>query len=180
MGEGPTWQTGTYAGDLPCGLPAEKGSQTLTSLHLPPPAALNHQLLKEFLHLDLTAPIPGASPEETRQLLLEGSLRMKEGKDSKASPGAAPGPGAPSPFPFALCVWTTYPGHLLGPSEWFSAALAVGGNSGRSDVGLMRTEDLPAIYSLQIGQQCCCRVGSWWEGGDPFQEQARKNPEPCS
>ncbi|XP_036317008.1 pleckstrin homology domain-containing family G member 5 isoform X6 [Pipistrellus kuhlii] len=41
------------------------------------------KLLKEFLHLDLTAPIPGASPEETRQLLMEGSLRMKEGKDSK-------------------------------------------------------------------------------------------------
>uniref|UniRef100_A0A8C4MRX2 Pleckstrin homology and RhoGEF domain containing G5 n=1 Tax=Equus asinus asinus TaxID=83772 RepID=A0A8C4MRX2_EQUAS len=41
------------------------------------------KLLREFLHLDLTAPIPGASPEETRQLLLEGSLRMKEGKDSK-------------------------------------------------------------------------------------------------
>ncbi|KAM5247394.1 pleckstrin homology domain-containing family G member 5 isoform 2-T2 [Ctenodactylus gundi] len=41
------------------------------------------KLLKEFLHLDLTTPIPGASPEETRQLLLEGSLRMKEGKDSK-------------------------------------------------------------------------------------------------
>ncbi|XP_055980929.1 pleckstrin homology domain-containing family G member 5 [Sorex fumeus] len=41
------------------------------------------KLLKEFLRLDLTAPIPGASPEETRQLLLEGSLRMKEGKDSK-------------------------------------------------------------------------------------------------
>ncbi|XP_040843771.1 pleckstrin homology domain-containing family G member 5 isoform X1 [Ochotona curzoniae] len=41
------------------------------------------KLLKEFLHLDLTAPIVGASPEETRQLLLEGSLRMKEGKDSK-------------------------------------------------------------------------------------------------
>ncbi|XP_023555188.1 pleckstrin homology domain-containing family G member 5 isoform X2 [Octodon degus] len=41
------------------------------------------KLLKEFLHLDLAAPIPGASPEETRQLLLEGSLKMKEGKDSK-------------------------------------------------------------------------------------------------
>nr|KAF6378886.1 hypothetical protein mMyoMyo1_009775 [Myotis myotis] len=41
------------------------------------------KLLKEFLHLDLTVPIPGASPEETRQLMLEGSLRMKEGKDSK-------------------------------------------------------------------------------------------------
>ncbi|KAM7139133.1 pleckstrin homology domain-containing family G member 5 isoform 1-T1 [Macrochelys suwanniensis] len=41
------------------------------------------KLLKEFLRLDLTAPIPGTAPEDTRQLLLEGSLRMKEGKDSK-------------------------------------------------------------------------------------------------
>ncbi|NXG21463.1 PKHG5 protein, partial [Grallaria varia] len=41
------------------------------------------KLLKEFLRLDLTAPMPGTSPEDTRQLLLEGSLRMREGKDSK-------------------------------------------------------------------------------------------------
>ncbi|NXJ57762.1 PKHG5 protein, partial [Spizaetus tyrannus] len=41
------------------------------------------KLLKEFLRLDLTAPIPGTSPEDTRQLLLEGGLRMREGKDSK-------------------------------------------------------------------------------------------------
>nr|XP_020655642.1 pleckstrin homology domain-containing family G member 5 isoform X2 [Pogona vitticeps] len=41
------------------------------------------KILKEFLHLDLTAPIRGASAEESRQLLLEGSLKMKEGKDSK-------------------------------------------------------------------------------------------------
>ncbi|XP_042333842.1 pleckstrin homology domain-containing family G member 5 isoform X4 [Sceloporus undulatus] len=41
------------------------------------------KILKEFLQLDLTAPIPGTSTEETRQLLLEGSLKMKEGKDSK-------------------------------------------------------------------------------------------------
>ncbi|XP_043853457.1 pleckstrin homology domain-containing family G member 5 isoform X2 [Dromiciops gliroides] len=41
------------------------------------------KLLKEFLRLDLTAPIPGTSPDDTRQLLLEGSLKMKEGKDSK-------------------------------------------------------------------------------------------------
>ncbi|NWR65807.1 PKHG5 protein, partial [Bucorvus abyssinicus] len=41
------------------------------------------KLLKEFLRLDLTAPIPGTSPEDTRQLLLEGSLRMREGKDNK-------------------------------------------------------------------------------------------------
>ncbi|KAK4809883.1 hypothetical protein QYF61_022714 [Mycteria americana] len=41
------------------------------------------KLLKGFLRLDLTAPIPGTSPEDTRQLLLEGSLRMREGKDGK-------------------------------------------------------------------------------------------------
>ncbi|NXX82725.1 PKHG5 protein, partial [Urocolius indicus] len=41
------------------------------------------KLLKEFLRLDLTAPIPGTSAEDTRQLLLEGSLRMREGKDGK-------------------------------------------------------------------------------------------------
>jgi hypothetical protein len=57
------------------------GNQALTS----PISATHPQLLKEFLHLDLMAPIPGASPEETRQLLLEGSLRMKEGKDSKVT-----------------------------------------------------------------------------------------------
>ena len=75
-------QMGGYAGNLSGGLPAEMRSQTLTS---PAPAPPNPQLLKEFLHLDLTAPIPGASPEDTRQLLLEGSLRMKEGKDSKVT-----------------------------------------------------------------------------------------------
>uniref|UniRef100_A0A8C8SID3 Pleckstrin homology and RhoGEF domain containing G5 n=1 Tax=Pelusios castaneus TaxID=367368 RepID=A0A8C8SID3_9SAUR len=41
------------------------------------------KILKEFLRLDLMAPIPGTSPDDTRQLLLEGSLKMKEGKDSK-------------------------------------------------------------------------------------------------
>ncbi|XP_069774786.1 pleckstrin homology domain-containing family G member 5-like isoform X2 [Narcine bancroftii] len=41
------------------------------------------KVLKEFCRLDLTAPMLGTSPDETRQLLLEGSLRMKEGKDSK-------------------------------------------------------------------------------------------------
>lgn len=63
------------------------GTQTLTLADnvLPHP-----QLLKEFLHLDLAAPITGASPEETRQLLLEGSLRMKEGKDSKVTPAPCP------------------------------------------------------------------------------------------
>lgn len=39
--------------------------------------------LKEFNHFDLMAPMIGTSPEETRQLHLEGALRMKEGKDSR-------------------------------------------------------------------------------------------------
>uniref|UniRef100_A0A5F8GMQ1 Pleckstrin homology and RhoGEF domain containing G5 n=1 Tax=Monodelphis domestica TaxID=13616 RepID=A0A5F8GMQ1_MONDO len=49
----------------------------------PTKEAIVTMLLKEFLRFDLTAPIPGTSPDDTRQLLLEGSLKMKEGKDSK-------------------------------------------------------------------------------------------------
>ncbi|KAG8568648.1 hypothetical protein GDO81_014090 [Engystomops pustulosus] len=41
------------------------------------------KMLKEFCKLDLTAPMIGTSPDDTRQLLLEGSLKMKEGKESK-------------------------------------------------------------------------------------------------
>ncbi|KAL7843457.1 hypothetical protein AOLI_G00249690 [Acnodon oligacanthus] len=41
------------------------------------------KILKEYNQFDLTAPVMGASPEETRQLHLEGALRMKEGKESK-------------------------------------------------------------------------------------------------
>ncbi|XP_064423779.1 pleckstrin homology domain-containing family G member 5 [Latimeria chalumnae] len=41
------------------------------------------KILKEYCKLDLTAPMSGTSPNDTRQLLLEGSLKMKEGKDSK-------------------------------------------------------------------------------------------------
>ncbi|KAM4016662.1 pleckstrin homology domain-containing family G member 5 isoform 2-T2 [Anomaloglossus baeobatrachus] len=41
------------------------------------------KILKEFCKLDLTSPMIGTSPDDTRQLLLEGSLKMKEGKDSK-------------------------------------------------------------------------------------------------
>ncbi|XP_063799479.1 pleckstrin homology domain-containing family G member 5 isoform X3 [Pseudophryne corroboree] len=41
------------------------------------------KILKEFCRLDLTVPMIGTSPDDTRQLLLEGSLKMKEGKDSK-------------------------------------------------------------------------------------------------
>ncbi|XP_056588950.1 pleckstrin homology domain-containing family G member 5 isoform X4 [Triplophysa dalaica] len=39
--------------------------------------------LKEFNRFDLMAPMIGTSPEETRQLHLEGALRMKDGKDSR-------------------------------------------------------------------------------------------------
>lgn len=41
------------------------------------------KILKEFCRFDLTAPMMGTSSEDTRQLMLEGSLKMKEGKDSK-------------------------------------------------------------------------------------------------
>ncbi|XP_051967721.1 pleckstrin homology domain-containing family G member 5 isoform X3 [Xyrauchen texanus] len=41
------------------------------------------RILKEYNNFDLTAPVMGASPEETRQLLLEGALKMKEGKESR-------------------------------------------------------------------------------------------------
>uniref|UniRef100_A0A4W3HBU2 Pleckstrin homology and RhoGEF domain containing G5 n=1 Tax=Callorhinchus milii TaxID=7868 RepID=A0A4W3HBU2_CALMI len=41
------------------------------------------KVLKEFCHLDLMAPMLDTSPEHTRQLVLEGSLRMREGRDSK-------------------------------------------------------------------------------------------------
>ncbi|XP_041945825.1 pleckstrin homology domain-containing family G member 5 isoform X1 [Alosa sapidissima] len=41
------------------------------------------KILREVNQFDLTAPVIGASCEETRQLFLEGALRMKEGKDSR-------------------------------------------------------------------------------------------------
>ncbi|XP_046895402.1 pleckstrin homology domain-containing family G member 5 isoform X3 [Hypomesus transpacificus] len=41
------------------------------------------KILKEFNRFDLMAPMRGTSPDETRQLHLEGALRMKEGKDSR-------------------------------------------------------------------------------------------------
>lgn len=43
------------------------------------------QALREFNHIDLMAPMIDTSSEETRQLHLEGALRMKEGKDSRVS-----------------------------------------------------------------------------------------------
>lgn len=44
-----------------------------------------HQILKDYNHFDLMAPMRGTSAEEIRQLHLEGALRMKEGKDSRVS-----------------------------------------------------------------------------------------------
>ncbi|XP_029012475.1 pleckstrin homology domain-containing family G member 5 isoform X2 [Betta splendens] len=41
------------------------------------------KILKEYNRFDLMVPMRGISPEETRQLHLEGALRMKEGKDSR-------------------------------------------------------------------------------------------------
>lgn len=41
------------------------------------------KILKEFSHFDLMSPMRGICAEETRQLQLEGALRMKEGKDSR-------------------------------------------------------------------------------------------------
>uniref|UniRef100_A0A8C9WJJ0 Pleckstrin homology and RhoGEF domain containing G5 n=1 Tax=Scleropages formosus TaxID=113540 RepID=A0A8C9WJJ0_SCLFO len=41
------------------------------------------RILREFNYFDLMAPMKGTPTEETRQLHLEGALRMKEGKDSR-------------------------------------------------------------------------------------------------
>ncbi|KAI1897120.1 hypothetical protein AGOR_G00079850 [Albula goreensis] len=41
------------------------------------------RILREFSRFDLTGPMTGISAEETRQLHLEGALRMKEGKESR-------------------------------------------------------------------------------------------------
>ncbi|XP_026868243.2 pleckstrin homology domain-containing family G member 5 isoform X8 [Electrophorus electricus] len=41
------------------------------------------KILREYNQFDLTAPVMAASPEETRQLHLEGALKMKEGKESR-------------------------------------------------------------------------------------------------
>lgn len=80
------------------------------------------QLLKEFLRLDLTAPIPGTSPEDTRQLLLEGSLRMREGKDSKVRTAGDREVSAPAPaYPSSLTALTGTHGTTLTP-RWTSIA----------------------------------------------------------
>ncbi|XP_062842593.1 pleckstrin homology domain-containing family G member 5 [Trichomycterus rosablanca] len=41
------------------------------------------KILRDYNQFDLMAPVLGAVPEETRQLYLEGALKMKEGKDSR-------------------------------------------------------------------------------------------------
>lgn len=58
----------------------EPHASCLCRCFVPPPP---FQILKEYNCFDLMAPMRGISPEETRQLHLEGALRMKEGKDSR-------------------------------------------------------------------------------------------------
>lgn len=41
------------------------------------------QNLRPFSTLDLTSPMLGVAPEHTRQLLLEGPVRVKEGREGK-------------------------------------------------------------------------------------------------
>lgn len=41
------------------------------------------KILKDYCRFDLTTPMLGTSPDDTRHLLLEGGLKMKEGKESK-------------------------------------------------------------------------------------------------
>lgn len=58
--------------------PLNVESASCSHLFFSPP-----QILKEYNRFDLMAPMRGTSPEEIRQLHLEGALRMKEGKDSR-------------------------------------------------------------------------------------------------
>ncbi|XP_021103802.1 pleckstrin homology domain-containing family G member 6 isoform X3 [Heterocephalus glaber] len=50
---------------------------------LEPPSEEVEKSLRPFSTLDLMSPMLGVSPEHTRQLLLEGPVRMKEGRDGK-------------------------------------------------------------------------------------------------
>lgn len=60
-----------------------KKTQPPASVRVEVQPSLLFQILKEYNHFDLMAPMRGTSPEEIRQLHLEGALRMKEGKDSR-------------------------------------------------------------------------------------------------
>ena len=48
-----------------------------------PLCSLHPQNLRPFSTLDLMAPMMGVAPEHTRQLLLEGPARVKEGREGK-------------------------------------------------------------------------------------------------
>lgn len=50
---------------------------------LPVSPVLFPQSLRPFSTLDLMTPILGVAPEHTRQLLLEGPVRVKEGREGK-------------------------------------------------------------------------------------------------
>lgn len=100
------------------------------SLLLPP-----LQILKEYNHFDLMAPMRGTSPEEIRQLHLEGALRMKEGKDSRVKvPSMAP-PTAPRITSCDVTYETrlSSDGRLLCPVYRSTADHQTGEESGESE-----------------------------------------------
>lgn len=76
------------------------------------------QILREYNRFDLMAPMRGTSPEEIRQLHLEGGLRMKEGKDSRVrmtdTTARKKRRSKPLIFTLAICLlaprkeWSTY------------------------------------------------------------------------
>lgn len=104
------------------------------------------QLLKEFLRLDLTAPIPGTSPEDTRQLLLEGSLRMREGKDSKVR---TLGTGSFGPRPCLSTMLTGAYGPVIALRWMFTASSSL---TSSSSLSLSRRLSAPRWF----GSPC------WW------------------
>ncbi|XP_057557399.1 pleckstrin homology domain-containing family G member 6 isoform X7 [Hippopotamus amphibius kiboko] len=71
--------------------------------------------LRPFSTLDLTAPMLGVAPEHTRQLLLEGPARVKEGREGKAASYWSTSPNSSvSPVP-SLC---TVPALQTVPGGW--------------------------------------------------------------
>ncbi|XP_008051912.1 pleckstrin homology domain-containing family G member 6, partial [Carlito syrichta] len=52
-------------------------------VQLPDPPLWGPQYLRQFSTLDLMAPVLGVAPEHTRQLLLDGPVRVKEGREGK-------------------------------------------------------------------------------------------------
>lgn len=78
MGEGQK-QKGVGGRTRSCSWPGSPGSLPST---LTPPLCVP-QNLRPFSTLDLTSPMLGVASEHTRQLLLEGPVRVKEGREGK-------------------------------------------------------------------------------------------------